>query len=117
MNQLPLDFRPRTERDKGIKRAVDHADAENPSWSDRALAFIHEYSLTHSAVVCESVRAYAESRGMPKPPTARAWGGPMVRARKLGWLQKTQERQVAADPGVHMNELHVWRSLIYQRQN
>lgn len=102
------------ERDKGMGQAVDHANMEHLAWSDRALAFVHMYALEHQEFTCELVRNYAESRGMPKPPSERAWGHPMRAAAKNRWIEKTERRMVAIDPRVHCNELKVWRSLIWR---
>jgi hypothetical protein len=100
-------------RDAGMKAATDRADRENPTWSDRALAFVHHYALTHAELTIEDVRTFAHNNGLPMHDEGRAWGSIPRVAAGLRWIQKTDRVRLAADPKVHKNRCTVWTSLIY----
>lgn len=103
MNQLGLEL-----RDRGIERAVDHADREIPSWSDVALEYVRQYARNHGEFLSEEPRQYAESRGLPDPPDKRAWGAVMLRAARAGYIRKIGYAQ-ANDPRVHGSINTLWR--------
>lgn len=60
--------------ERGIAMAVDHADAEQPGWSEQALAFVVTYAASHDQFMAEDAREYAHKQGLPLPPEGRAWG-------------------------------------------
>lgn len=66
----------------GMTAAVEHADAEAPGWSDRAYDELVTYAKGHHFFTAEDVRVFAEGRGLPKPPDARAWGAISKRGAK-----------------------------------
>jgi hypothetical protein len=70
-------------RDGGIKVAVDHADQVHESWSNLAYDILKAYIKNRfDAFMCEDVRKYAkEQYDLPDAPTARAWGGVILRAK------------------------------------
>lgn len=72
------------EANDGIERAVEHADAVTPAWSDIALDWIRVYALTHHRFISEECVMAARAAGIPCPPDDRAWGGPMRQAAKRG---------------------------------
>lgn len=101
----------RAARDDGIKRAVNRADAESPSWSDVALMYIERFAKMHATLTAEEVRDFAYKRGLPKPANERAWGGPFRRAVEAKIVTHgTMER--ATDPKVHCSYMMRWRSLL-----
>lgn len=66
----------RQEKEKGIARAVDHADRELEKWSVLARELFREYITLNSEFGSEDVRAWAHNiKGLPFPPDNRAWGG------------------------------------------
>lgn len=70
-------------KEAGIKQALDHADAEEPGWSDKAYDHLISYiNKVDEPFQTEQVRAFAEDRGLPKPPDNRAWGGVIQKAVK-----------------------------------
>lgn len=79
----------------GMNTATAHADAMHDDWSDRAydclLTFIRSKSGTFLA---EDVREYAQMSSLPVPPSNRAWGGVMVRARNAGMIRRVGFAQV-----------------------
>lgn len=100
-------------RDDGITRAVDHADAVNMDWSERAEQIAREYiDLIGGAghqFTSEMIRFYATEQSFPKPPDGRAWGAVMMklarsgRCKKVGWA-------TASDPKVHCNPITLWEA-------
>ena len=111
--QLQIDFdRAKTLRDEGMAAATEHADAVSLSWSDRALAFYHQYALSHPTLTTEDVRIFAHNNGLPVPPDGRAWGSIPRRAAHKKWIRKAG-KATARDPRVHCNEVQIWESLLY----
>lgn len=71
----------------GIKRAIEHANAEVRGWSDLAYNYLLEYSKTHKEFMVEDVRE-ASKGFVPVPTSSRAWGGVVVRASKAGVIKR-----------------------------
>lgn len=74
-------------RDKGMKRAVDHADAVEEGWSERAMRALRIYCRYHKgkSFLSEDVRDWAETKGyISIPPDARSWGAIFQTAAKAG---------------------------------
>jgi len=78
----------RQNRDEGIRTAVGHADDEIQDWSSKAYIFFIEKYLKNNDgnFKAEDVRSYAALVDFPLPPSARAWGGIMMKARKDGFI-------------------------------
>ena len=54
-------------------------------WCEQAMVLLEQYRLKAvGKFLCEDVRVFAESNGLPKPPDSRAWGGVIKRAQRLG---------------------------------
>lgn len=86
MTQLILNLpAAREERDKGIKHAVDHANAVNKDWFENAYTMFKEWlagwAPGHEFMI-EDFRFSAEIRGLVSPPSARSYGAIAVRAKK-----------------------------------
>lgn len=72
---------PEHPRDEGMTRAVDHANREELEWSGQARGYLRMYADSHGgAFLIEDARAWAEEKGLPLPPDARAWGAVTRRA-------------------------------------
>lgn len=73
----------RQNRDKGIKRAVDHADKEHNNWREAAYQILVEFvNKSTDGFLCEDIRKYAVDKGFPEPPHNRAWGAIIAKASK-----------------------------------
>lgn len=84
MNQLAIDFA-KARRDEGIQRAGDHA---GDAWQRRARGYLLEYLATfRESFLTEDVRAFADERGLDKPPDGRAWGVVMQSAKREGLIR------------------------------
>lgn len=99
-------------RDAGIEQAVTHADEVEPHWAIRAYLFLlayidHQRLSGNDTVVSEDVRAYAHGLGLPVPPSNRAWGGPLMRARRAGLLVRHGITE-ARDPKCHCGLRNIW---------
>lgn len=99
-------------RDAGMQQAIDHADTEAPTWSERAFRFTKAFAIMNKRLTSEGVRQYAERCGLPKPPDGRAWGAVMIRAVRAGIIAKIGYT-TALDPKVHCNPVTLWQSSIY----
>jgi hypothetical protein len=92
----------------GIKQAVKHADEEVKDWSDRAYAFLLNFLANHNGTfMAEEVRVSAELMGLPDPPTKRAWGGVMLRAKYKDLIWKCGTRPVK-NPDANCANASVW---------
>ncbi|MEP7367727.1 MAG: hypothetical protein ABI972_31085 [Acidobacteriota bacterium] len=100
-------------RDRGIKRAEQHAAAANPEWKERALGYLRLYALVHREFLCEAVRAEAEKDGLDTPGDARAWASVIRTGKAQGIIEFAGFAQ-ATDPKVHRSWNTLWASKIYE---
>ena len=111
MNQIAIDFiAAKQQRDAAIARAVEHADAVQPSWSDHAYAFLIAYLRAHASFTTEQVRDAAAGT-IPEPPSRRAWGSVTLRAVRAGLIIRKGYVN-AHDPKVHCNVVTLWQSQV-----
>ena len=88
-------------RDVGIERAVNRADRACPFWSDEAYEHLldfcmllklpeaKEFGLSHrTSFLAETVRDFAEKRGLVPPPDERSWGAVMRRAARNNLIRR-----------------------------
>jgi hypothetical protein len=81
-------FEARELRDKGIEKAMSHANEVIPDWSEKAYQLLLEFLSRHSGpFMTEEVRSYAALVDFPLPPHARAFGGIMKRAATEGIIE------------------------------
>ncbi len=101
--------RARAGRDRGMQRAVDHADRTIERWSDRAEVLARQYlaAVTGQRITGERIRQHAEAQGLPNPPDKRAWGSVTMRLARAGLLRKVGWT-TASDPKVHCNPVSEW---------
>lgn len=89
--QLQLDYKAACEaRDAGLEQAVNHANQVDPGWSDKAYDMFKQWLsgwIKGHKFQIETFRASASARGLPNPPTARAFGQIAVRAKKEGLIK------------------------------
>lgn len=75
-------------RDRGIQESIDHAEQEHEGWSTQALDALRRFiELKTEPFMAEEVRLWAHNNGLPKPPSARAWGSIMLMAKRRGWIR------------------------------
>lgn len=96
-------------RDKGIKRAVDHAEEETPGWHDKALFVFNEWIIMAgpgTQFMAEDVRL-AVSFKLTLPPSSRAWGSVILSAARRGWIRRVGYRAVT-NARAHCTPASVW---------
>lgn len=98
----------RQSREAAMGRADDHADAD---WKDAALAAVYAAALERQTLTSEHVLPLIDKRYTTHD--LRALGPVLVRAAKLGWIEKTGQYQPSARR--HMSPLTLWESLLYGR--
>lgn len=77
------------ERDAGILKAVTSAENNCPGWADKAYNMLVEWLRPWPRgfrFQIEEFRKIAHIKGLPEPPSARAYGSLAVRARKEGLI-------------------------------
>lgn len=109
MTQLDIDFA-RAARDDGIQRSVDHANADAPGWSDLALKFIEVHCGQHlgERFTGLQIREASVAYGLIQPANSKAWGGPIARAARRGWLKRVG---TVPDPNRHCNPVPLWEAV------
>lgn len=96
---------------EGIDQAVAHADRDAPGWSSVAFEFVKLHAMQNRGARFtgyEIVRA-ALAYGVPKPPTDKAFGGPIQRAARAGLIRKVGS---VADPNPerHGSDVPLWEA-------
>jgi hypothetical protein len=95
--------------DEGIRTAIEHA---GPEWNDRATEAFRQFALTHAEFLCEDVRVWAETKGLPHPPDKRAWGHIAREAVKNETVKVTGYAMTKVKPA-HAGPRAVYRSNIF----
>lgn len=95
-------------KEDGIERSLNHANQESPNWSDRALTLLKEF-LTYCSTpfMTENFRAYAQKMGLEEPPSKRAFGGVITKAKGLGWIKSVGLGPVS-NPTAHRAFASIW---------
>ncbi len=107
--QLDIDFS-RKARDKGIQKALDSAEERTPSWKERAYVVLQEYLdvIGERQFMTEEFRKFAEEQcGLPSPPSARAYGGPITKASRAGIIKHVGFSAVS-NVRAHATPASVW---------
>lgn len=105
--QQQIDFG-RANRDRGMQVAVDHANAVERGWEDMAYEFFINVFLKHhkGPFMCEDYRAACKGV-VPDPPSLRAFGSIISKAKKRGLIQRIGIRPVK-NPRAQMANATVW---------
>lgn len=99
-------FQSQINRDKGIQKALDSAERLNDGWANQAFIFLRNYIKAHNTFMTEDVRKAAEGI-VPSPPSERAWGGIIVRAKKERLIRRIGFQSVT-NPKAHCTPAAVW---------
>ena len=108
MFQSEFNFDGPTLRDAGMQMATDHADAVHERWSEKAYDFLKQKFLPeYKRFMTEDLRAYAAIHDFPLPPSARAWGGEVIRVAKENLIIKIKIQPVK-NAKAHCANAAVW---------
>jgi hypothetical protein len=98
-------------KQSGINVAMHHAELKHEGWNEEALLHMKGFLRTRiTPFLCEDVRLYAEENGMQKAPSARAWGGVILQAKKAGLIQHFGYTQVK-NPRAHRANASLWTAV------
>lgn len=96
-------------RDRGIEKAIEHADMLYINWSEKAFDFLLKYLQTAQEFMVEDVRK-ASTGIIPEPPSLRAWGGVIRRVAKANLIKKIGFRNVT-NAKAHATPASVWAKI------
>jgi hypothetical protein len=94
---------------EGMRQAVEHADAVELKWSERAYAFLERYAAANREFLTEDVRTWAHRNGLPLAPDNRAWGAVINRASRERLIVRDRYETIRIPPS-HARPMPVWRS-------
>lgn len=94
-----------------MNKAKDHANKVEKDWADKAYIKLKEYLIITNGnqFMCEDVREYA-SKSISEPPSKRAWGAIIVKAKKEGIIEHCGFSQVS-NPTAHRANASLWRAI------
>lgn len=117
MSQPPLraGYEGEKSRDVGMQQSLDHANEKIESWGDKAFEFLLEYIKSHPNFMTEDMRK-ASNKTIPIPPSKRAWGPIIVRARREGLIRHTGY-QAVKNKTAHRTPASVWRVINTPKSN
>lgn len=75
-------------RDEGMARAQEHAEADQPGWTEAAATFLRDYAQTVAGPFMVEQARIASKHRVAIPENAKAWGPAAVLAVKRGWIVK-----------------------------
>lgn len=95
-------------RDNGIEQAMKSANTKIPEWSEQAYDFLLDFIKANKGnrFMVEDFRAWCADR-LPMPPSLRAYGGLIVRARNAGLIYCCGTDRVK-NVKAHMANAAVW---------
>ncbi len=99
-------------KERGMEQAIQTANLFCENWSESAYEYLEGYCYLHKRFMTENVRMEAERSGITIPPSKRAWGSVITRAKKNGMIAHDGYSPVK-NPLAHKTPTSVWRSLIY----
>jgi len=109
--QLTLDnAMARAAADDGMRRALEHAEAECKNWGDLAFRFLTLFCRRNLYFISEDVSAVSKKYGLLQPPTDRAWGAVYQRAARAGMMEQDG---TGRSKRRHHSICPRWRSKIY----
>lgn len=108
MNQLDITYGKQL-RDQGIRRAINHANAVERDWDTMAYEFFTNVFLKHhkGEFQCEQFRAACKGV-VPDPPSLRAYGGIITRAKFEKLIVKAGPPRAVKNPKAQMAFAAVW---------
>jgi hypothetical protein len=94
MSEVQVDWIASTEnakrrRDRGMKRAAEHADAVTDGWQEKAAEQLRVFVQQRQGApfLAEDFVSWSKFR-VPAPPDGRAFGAVLQRASRSRWIEK-----------------------------
>ena len=93
----------------GIQVAMQHAELKHDGWADQTHEALKQFLSWHkSPFLCETFRVYAETEhGIPQPPSSRAYGGVIQRAKREGLIKHVGFGSTK-NPSAHGTPASLW---------
>lgn len=109
--QPEFDFTGAQLRDQGMAAAVASAETEAPGWAEQAYSFLERFIRSRKGeFMVEQVRERAKGV-IPDPPSNRAWGSLIRKAKSEGLIKRVGFRSVT-NPKAHCAPCSVWEIVV-----
>jgi len=100
---------------KGMRTATDHAESEDPGWSDRAVLTVAACVAANphpdrDGLIAPEIRNWCYEHGLDRPASEHAWGGVMKRARTQGIIVRTNRQRWYGDETIHSSPSSIWEA-------
>jgi len=97
-------------KEHGMERSISTAGS---LWARDAYMHFYNYCVENGKpFMVEEIREYAERKGLAVPPSRRAWGSIVVKAKKNGWIEHVGYGQVS-NPHAHRANASMWVSKVF----
>lgn len=109
----PSDLRLPSEeaRDRGMEKAVGHAQSVCLYWDIWAMDYLKKYiDQVTGPFMTEDFRNWAEAKGLQSPPSKRAYGSIIQKASKNGLIQFHRYGKTT-NPKAHCTPAAIWVKL------
>lgn len=93
-------------RDEGMERAKNKAERTRPGWIQSAMLSILAFPRAEFRV--EELRQFAYANGLDKPPSQRAWGPVIMRARRESLIEFVRY-EIAQGNDMHRQPVSLWK--------
>jgi hypothetical protein len=93
-------------KQEGINAAINHADFKIDGWQEKAWELFLRFPIYQKFMV-EDLRSFSYKRGLPNPPSERAWGAIIIRAKKDRIVKHCGYASVK-NPSAHRTPASVW---------
>ena len=111
--QIPMMLTGSALRELGMKRALDHADAETQNWTERTLCALEVFCkvLKTQRVTTFVMEDFRKVRSDALPASPNAWGAITNIASRRGIIRWTGEFRNAKSLKTHAHAVRVWEIL------
>jgi hypothetical protein len=112
MVQIQIPFSGSALKDQGINRAIEHAESENPGWTDRTLVALREFCADLKAQGWKvfTLEEFRSTRFKDPPASHHAWGALASIAARRGIIKWAGEYRNAVSPRTHSHPVRVWET-------
>lgn len=93
-------------RDEGIARAKNKAERTRPGWLESAMLSILAFPRKEFRV--EELRQFAYAHGLDRPPSQRAWGAVIMKARRESMITFVRY-EAAQGSDMHRQPVSLWK--------